>query len=128
MQHAFRLLQRLESRSRIATLDKDMSGSLAARTYERHFAQFRLHQPLEDHRQPTVDKEHIRHRLMVSYKDVRGVAVDVLQSGYTYRQEQQVIERTRPERLDVMQPPAVTPVLKDDRGDSREYGYQRKQR
>ena len=65
---------------------------------------------------------------MVGNEHVRSVAVDVLQPRHTRRDEQQVEERTRPERLYGVQPPTVTPMLKNDSRDSREHRNQREQR
>lgn len=122
LQGALHLLHSSNGSTRIAAINKDVTGSTAGSSDKRNFAKLFLHHPLEDNGQETINEPYIEHGLVVADKDIGLAGLDVFESLNAHRQEKPEEERLGPSGLYPVDETAVRPREKDDGGDGCDQG------
>lgn len=123
LQGGFGLLQGLFHTAGGGVVDKDMAGGGAGAPHEGDVAQALFHHPLEIMVQIPVDEKYVVGSLVVGYKNIGGVLVDIFAASYLDTHEREDTYQPRPDVCRVVAPyVTVAQPAPDQCNESRKYG------
>ena len=77
---------------------------LASQTYQRNLADALLHHPLEVTSQEAVDQENVESTLMIGYKHITLILLQMFPTLYLHRQEKETDPQDRPPLAGIISP------------------------